>query len=94
MRRILLQKAAIGLWLMTTNAPAALRYEDLNSARPTTPYTSWATATTIQEAVDLASAGDEIVVTNGVYQTGGRAVVGTMTNRVAVTKPLLRENIA
>ncbi len=36
--------------------------------------------------MDAAAAGDEIVVTNGTYATGGKAVIGTMTNRVVIDK--------
>ncbi len=70
--------------LLWQNALADVHYVDVNSTNATLPYVSWATAATnIQDAVDAAVAGDEIVVTNGIYATGGRDY-----NRVAVDKPL------
>src|SRR5512136_1775593 len=77
------------------NVSAATLHVSLESTNPTPPYTNWATAArVIQNAVDAASAGDEIVVTNGVYATGGRAVgTNVLVNRVAVTKPLTLRSV-
>ncbi len=94
MRATILQCAAVWFALVGTSAPATMRYVDVNNAAPAPPYTNWASAaTTIQDVIDVAQVGDEIVVTNGVYQTGGRAVSGTMTNRVAVTKPVILRSV-
>jgi hypothetical protein len=77
-----------GLFVLATAAGAATRYVNVNNAAPAPPYTTWATAATkIQDAVDVAVTGEEILVTNGLYQTGAREVYG-MSNRVAVTKPV------
>src|SRR5438309_624226 len=46
------------------------------------PFADWATAATnIQDAIDAASAGDIVWVTNGIYCTGG-SFLGGMSNRI------------
>lgn len=79
-------------------AAAATRFVDLINPSPVSPYTSWATAATnIQQAVDVASDGDLVLVTNGVFQVGGRLVGGvggdTTTNRLVVIKPVTVQSV-
>ena len=65
------------------------------SSTPTPPYGDWDTAAcSIQEAVDAAVEGDTVLVGNGIYATGGRAVTGTMTNRVAIDKAIRVEGVS
>jgi len=51
--------------------------------------TNWATAKkTIQAAVDIALPGETALVTNGLYDTGGRVVCWGITNRVAIDRAM------
>jgi hypothetical protein len=65
-------------------------YVALGNGLPSAPYSSWAkAATNIQDAVDAASvAGALVLVSNGVYQAGGRVADG-LPNRVVVPLPLI-----
>jgi hypothetical protein len=83
------RKSMVPLALLALNAAAGTLYVDITSTNPLSPFSDWTTAATnIQDALDVAAVGDEVVVTNGVYATGGRIVYGSMSNRVAVTKPI------
>ena len=82
----------LALLFVLGSASAGLRadthYVDANSTTAASPYTNWATAATvIQQAVDVSTNGDTVLVTNGVYAIGAREVYGT-SNRVVVTKPV------
>ncbi len=74
---------------------ATTHYVDLNSSNPVAPYTDWSSAATnIQNAVDAATNGDLILVTNGVFNTGQTLVSGAGgLNRLAVTKPVTVQSV-
>lgn len=76
----------IGLFPLSATAD---RYVDASNPAPQAPFTNWLTAATaIQDAIDVATNGDVVWVTNGIYSSGGRPVVGIMTNRVTIDKPI------
>jgi len=84
---------ALTALLLHTRATATVHYVDLNSPNPTPPFTDWSTAATnIQDAVDASVAGDLVLVTNGIYATGGTNYVG-ITYRVTVTNALTLESV-
>jgi len=80
--------------LINFSAPATVYYVDVNSANPTPPFTNWSTAATdIQSAVDASTNGDLILVTNGIYATGGRGWFGSGTNRVTLTNSITLQSV-
>ena len=82
---------------VTTSAVSqvAAHCADAGSTNPVPPFSTWATAaTTIQDAITAAVPGDWVLVTNGVYASGGKSMDGTITNRVTLDKAVTVLSIA
>ncbi|MGC9942190.1 MAG: choice-of-anchor Q domain-containing protein [Verrucomicrobiota bacterium] len=85
-------KIIILLVLPTNHLFALVRYVDANGTNPDSPYTNWVTAATnIQDAINVAEAGDMVLVTNGVYQYGSFPELGS--NRVYIAKSLTVQSV-
>src|SRR5689334_23169444 len=87
LRRPILWLAALASFGVLPASSATL-YVSAVSTNPTTPYTTWETASTnIQDAIGVAQPGDLVLVTNGTYAFGG-AAVQSVTNRIALTNSI------
>jgi Right handed beta helix region len=72
-----------------------VHYVVLANANAVSPFTNWMTAaTSIQAAINAAAPGDFIVVSNGIYNTGGSAVYGVQTNRMVVDVPVTVQGLS
>jgi hypothetical protein len=72
-----LLRVAVALLLgsVALQSTAATLYADVNSTNALPPYTNWATAATcIQDAIDAAVDGDQVLVADGAYATGGHVL--------------------
>lgn len=70
------------------------RYVNLNNPTPAYPYLSWNTAATdIQTAINACLPGDQVVVTDGVYQSSGYLAPDKALTCVVVTNALTLQSV-
>ena len=90
--RFLSLVAVVVVLAVNRSSAATTRYVNAGNMSPVLPYTSWATAATnIEDAASIASFGDMVLVTNGVYQYGGYNLSGS--NRVYVANNVTVQSV-
>ena len=89
-RLLLAVTAACCLFLSASGFCLADTYYVWANSLANGPGTAWSNAfRDIQSAVDVASDGDTVLVTNGVYSTGSRITPGyTLMNRLVLTNDI------
>lgn len=87
------QFTAFVLLLLGIKASAATSYVNVFNPSPAPPYTNWsAAATRIQDAINIATNGDLVLVADGTY--GGAAVtIGSQLNGVALTSAITVQSV-
>lgn len=79
----------LGVTLLLSQPAYAVTHYVSPTGGHTSPYTNWVmAATNIQAAISACNTGDVVLVTNGTYSSGGVAVFGNMTNRIAITNAI------
>jgi hypothetical protein len=69
---------------------SATHFVNSGNSTPLSPYTEWSTAATnIQDAVNVASAGETVLVTNGTFNTSVQLASDGTQNRLVVTNPIV-----
>lgn len=92
MRTDLFKIATVCCLSASLAAHAATSYVDSSNANPLFPYHSWSTAATnIQDAISVASPGDTVWVTNGIYRYGGDSFNGS--NRIDLISNLKVQSV-
>lgn len=90
---VLLLGTMVVVWARPSLLRAETRYVWAGSPSDG-PGTNWPTAFhTIQSGIDAVVSNDIVLVTNGVYATGGKAIFNGFINRVALDKPIKVQSV-
>ena len=86
--------ASNALGMVTSAMSMAIHFVNPHGANSQPPFLSWDTAATnIQQAIDVCSSREVVLVTNGTFSLGGRTMGNADTNRVVLDKPVLVQSV-
>jgi hypothetical protein len=86
--------SALFLVFLGFHASATIYFVNVGNATPELPFTNWNTAATnIQNAINASANGDQIIVTDGVYNAGLAGGSDGVPDRVAAILPVTIQSV-